>query len=140
MVEMMADGVEADMNFRDAATPEIRRREMMEGQRTGHEWTRCEVRVMVTLPSWSQKSVFMIWFIMSLSSTPQTAESSRKITDTISVRVLIQEIKVKTKRTKRAISPTQDPAVRAVRRVYQWAISSTLPPGFVVFCFVHHFP
>jgi len=33
------------------------------------------------------------------------------------VRVLIQENKITTKRTKRAISATQDPAVRAVRRV-----------------------
>ena len=43
MVEMMADGVEAGMNFRDAATPEIRRRGMMEldgGQMIGHK--RCE--------------------------------------------------------------------------------------------------
>ena len=30
---MMADGVEAVMNFRDGATPEIRRREMMGDRR-----------------------------------------------------------------------------------------------------------
>jgi hypothetical protein len=39
MAEMITDGVEADMNFRDTGTPEIRRREMMEDG---------EVRVMVT--------------------------------------------------------------------------------------------
>jgi len=32
MAEMMAGGVEADMSFRDYATPEIRRREMMDGR------------------------------------------------------------------------------------------------------------
>jgi len=33
MAKMMADGVEADMSFRDGATSEIRRREMMDGKR-----------------------------------------------------------------------------------------------------------
>ncbi len=31
MAEMMADGVEADMNFRGTETLEIRRREMVDG-------------------------------------------------------------------------------------------------------------
>ena len=56
---MMEDGVEADMNFRDGVTPEIRRGEMMGDRRQaggrgassdGHQ-------------AWSQKSVHLITLI-----------------------------------------------------------------------------
>ena len=51
---MMADGVEAVMNFRDGATPEIRRREMM-GDRRRQAGGRGESSNGYQV--WSQKSV-----------------------------------------------------------------------------------
>lgn len=55
MVEMTADCVEADKNFRDGATPEIGRCEMMdEGRQVDG------VRVMVTKHAWLQRSVLVV--------------------------------------------------------------------------------
>jgi len=93
MAEMMAGGVEADMSFRDCATPEIRRRGMMDG-RQQVDGLRAMAQV-TKRPSVVTKSVHItlhhLDHVMCLLSTSRTAEASRKTTNTISVRVLIQE-------------------------------------------------
>src|SRR5947208_1886345 len=67
---MTADGVEADMNFRDGATPEIRRREMMGDRR--------QARGRGANRSASHFTT-LITFIVCLFLTPQTADASRKV-------------------------------------------------------------
>ena len=102
MVEMMADGVEVDMNFRDGA-PEITRYEIDRRQVDG-------VRVMVTKRGHRSPSashfITLIKLIVCLLSTPQTAEASCKITTPSLCAFQYKENKITTKRTKTAISAT----------------------------------
>jgi len=103
---MIADGIEVDMNLRNSGTPKIRRHEMMDDSRQDG------VQVMFTKHGHKSLSgshfITFITFIVGLLLTPWMAEASHKITNTISVRAVIQGNQIMTMRTKTAISVMQD--------------------------------
>jgi hypothetical protein len=101
-------------------------------RRSGHEFPRrCDTRDQTT---WNddedndgpQEVLVMVTKLVTCTCRRHLSRRRQshpvRLQTTISVRVLIQKkIKVETKGTKTSISATQDPAVRALGRIYQWA-------------------
>lgn len=139
MAEIMADGIGADMSFRDATNSRPHDVKLVGGTVTRSQ-DGCKSPSASHTSTSSHHPAFSL--IVCPLLTLQMAKTSRKITITISVHDLVQENKNNDKgKSQTPISAPQG-QVRAQSGGYTFrqAISSTLPPGLVVLCFTHHFP
>jgi hypothetical protein len=115
----MADGVEADMTFRNAVTLEMRRCEMVVGR---------EDRLSIHTSAHSRGRRAVVNTTTVIQAEPRTPTLQA-----ISACFVQNPIT-----TKEQNATPRVPAVHVVSLPV--ANLSTLPPGFVVLCFLHHFP
>ena len=117
MAEMMADGVEVDIAFRNAERLEITQREIVDRVIKGSGFTRVR---------------------------EHGTSNPNKHKHNIRACFVYKKTKIQQRKQRQLLLRRRACAVRVVKRLYtftsQQPVSSTLPHSFVVLCFLHHFP